>query len=670
MSESKNVTVKAAQIINKICANTRGSTAWRSAQDYLLSHQSYKNDFMLHLAIYQKLYPDWQTDAAPAWFPSAARVATANITAWMKTFNFPNYHALHHWSYQHYADFWEKVINQLRIRFHTSFTSIAATTTDIENIEWLPGAKMNIADSCFNTDADEPAIIYQTIDGIKKMTYQALNQLSNRVANSLVQHGCRPGTTIAIDMLMNAEAVAIYLGIIKAGCCVVSIADCFAAAEVQVRLNIADVKMIFVNDIILRNGKTHPLYEKIISPDLPHAIVIPIQETLKITLRAGDLNWHDFLSNDVNFASIACAPGDYTNILFSSGTTGTPKAIPWTHTTPIKCASDAFFHQDIQAKDVLCWPTNLGWMMGPWLIYAALLNRATIALYNDSPNTAQFGKFVAATNVTMLGIVPSMVKNWRVSQCMHEIDWQQIKTFSSSAECSNPEDMLYLMFLANYKPIIEYCGGTEIGGGYISSTVIEANVPSLLTTPTMGLNFEITDQKGQLTDDGEVVIMPPSIGLSTTLLNRDHHAEYFSKVKGWQENLILRRHGDKIKRISKYYYRLEGRTDDTMNLGGIKTSAAEIERTLNCVSNIQETAAIAIANKTGGPEQLIIYAVLQDNLTNDLAMLKNSLQQAIKNNLNPLFKIAELIIIPALPKTASNKIMRKELRKHYRGSLT
>ena len=96
---------------------------------------------------------------------------------------------------------------------------------------------------------------------------------------------------------------------------------------------------------------------------------------------------------------------DISNILFSSGTTGDPKAIPWSHVTPIRCGSDAFAHHDIRERDVVCWPTNLGWMMGPWLLYAALLNGAAVALFHGSPTDRLFPKFVEQARVTMLGLV-------------------------------------------------------------------------------------------------------------------------------------------------------------------------------------------------------------------------------------------------------------------------
>ena len=362
----------------------------------------------------------------------------------------------------------------------------------------------------------------------------------------------------------------------------------------------------------------------------------------------------------IQFDAVGCDPHDHTNILFSSGTTGEPKAIPWTQTTPIKCAVDAYLHHDTQYGDVLAWPTNLGWMMGPWLIYASLINQGTIALYDGSATEREFGEFVQNARVTMLGVVPSIVRAWKNKGCMRGLDWQAIKAFSSTGECSNTEDMLFLMSLAGYRPIIEYCGGTEIGGGYLTGTTIQSAAPATFTTPALGLDIVICDEKGQPTDNGEVFVTPPSIGLSTELLNKDHYEVYFKETPQLPKTAPLRRHGDGVERLADGYYRIHGRVDDTMNLGGIKISSAEIEGVLNSVSGIQEVAAIAVPPPDGGPSQLVIYAVLPPEADTD--SLTTSLQSAIREHLNPLFRIHDVVVVDALPRTASNKIMRRVLR--------
>src|SRR5206468_5582427 len=121
----------------------------------------------------------------------------------------------------------------------------------------------------------------------------------------------------------------------------------------------------------------------------------------------------------------------------------------------------------------------------------------------NAPTTTAFGNFVQEAKVTMLGLVPSLVAAWRQSGCMRGRDWSAIRAFSSTGECSNPDDMLYLMHLAGYRPIIEYCGGTEIGGGYVSATMVQPNALSTFTTPCMGLDFVIIDEAGKATDVGE-----------------------------------------------------------------------------------------------------------------------------------------------------------------------
>jgi acetyl-CoA synthetase len=352
------------------------------------------------------------------------------------------------------------------------------------------------------------------------------------------------------------------------------------------------------------------------------------------------------------------------NILFSSGTTGEPKAIPWTQTTPLKCAADAHFHVNIQPGDVLVWPTNLGWMMGPWVIFGSLMNRAAMGLYYGAPTGREFGQFVQAAGTTALGVVPSLVRNWRNTGCMKGLDWSAIKVFSSTGECSSADDMRWLMQTAGGRPVIEYCGGTEIGGAYISSTLAKPNVAGTFNTPTLGLDVVILDEEGRPADIGELFVVPPSIGLSNSLLNKDHYEIYFAGAPRGPHGEILRRHGDQMERLPGGYWRAHGRADDTMNLGGIKVSSAEIEQTLRALPGIVETAAIAVS-PGGGPSQLVIYAVCSVAQSLDKKELLAAMQSAIKRDLNPLFKIHDLVLVETLPRTASNKIMRRELRARY-----
>ena len=259
----------------------------------------------------------------------------------------------------------------------------------------------------------------------------------NRVANSLVDEGLMPGDRIAIDMPMTLEAVCIYLGAIKAGLAVATIADSFTPNEIAVRLRITQPKLLFTQDL-LRRGRERCFpctrrFSRLIH--LGRSSLQTSDEGPK--LRTGDQYFADFLVSNEEFQSHVSDPEGAITILFSSGTTGEPKAIPWNHVTPIKGASDGYYHHDIHPNDVVCWPTNLGWMMGPWLIFAALINKASIALYYGAPLGEGFGRFVQDARVTMLGVVPSIVRQWKITGCNEEFDWssdQVLQLYRGSVE--------------------------------------------------------------------------------------------------------------------------------------------------------------------------------------------------------------------------------------------
>lgn len=625
------------------------------------------------LWLFSKLCPNWREhpEQHPVWQPTPDFLSQAHLNQYANEKSISDITQLQEWSHENFQTYWSDVVTKLNIQFIERPSSIVDIKDGISQPNWFPNAKMNIAQSCFNAKPNTVAIICQDPSGTRsQITYEELDQLSNQVANSLITKGYQAGDAIAIVMPMNIPAVAIYLGIIKMGGVVITVPDSFSAQEISTRLSIADTKLVFTQDQAIWAGKTLPLYEK-----LSHAtklsipiVVIPQNPSESQQIESPNLAWSHFLDENSHFDAVACDPMTATNILFSSGTTSTPKAIPWTHTTPIKAGADAYFHQNIQAGDILAWPTSLGWMMGPWLIYAALLNQATIALFPDAPKDEVFGKYVQDIGVTMLGVVPTLVAAWRKSQCMENLDWSKIKLFSSTGECSNPEDMFYLMWLAGFKPIIEYCGGTEIGGAYITSTLLEPNYPSILTTPAMGSAFVLIDENNQETEhQGEVAIIPPGIGLSTTLLNKDHHETYYKDMPKSKSGQTLRRHGDQIKKLNNRAYCMMGRVDDAMNLGGIKVSATEIERIITNIDGIQEVAAIAISPPNNGPHQLVICAVpsTEDLDKNQIA---KKMQKLINQHLNPLFKISDVMFTSSLPKTASNKIMRRVLRDNYEES--
>ena len=193
--------------------------------------------------------------------------------------------------------------------------------------------------------------------------------------------------------------------------------------------------------------------------------------------------------------------------------------------------------------------------------------------------------------------------------------------------------MRYLSQLAGGKPVIEYCGGTELGGGYISSTVVQPNIPSTFSTPVLGSEFVILGDNDLPSTIGEAYLIHPALGMSRRLLNGDHSEIYFRGTPAGPNGEVLRRHGDQLELLPNGYFRALGRTDDAINLGGIKVGSAEIERVILELSDISEVAVIGVPERCGGPNRLVacIGASAEERPDKEPAQKANSRSRSAKN---------------------------------------
>ncbi|XP_010552277.1 PREDICTED: probable acyl-activating enzyme 18, peroxisomal isoform X7 [Tarenaya hassleriana] len=609
--------------------------------------------YSLHQLVYYSVYSNWDDSlhGPPLyWFPSLTESKSTNLGRLMEThcprllgssYNNPieSFGLFREFSLQHPDCFpisflpqvyWSIVLDELSLAFFSCPRCILDTTDKSKpGGTWLPGAVLNIAECCLlpsshpRKEDDSVAVVWRDEGSdddddshVNRMTLKELREQVMMVAKALAGVFAK-GDTVAIDMPMTVNAVIIYLAIVLAGCIVVSIADSFAAKEIATRLRVSKAKGIFTQDYIFRGGRRFPLYSRVVEAAPSKVIVLPATGTeLGVQLREQDLSWNDFLSNAKNhprgvyYFCPAYQPVDaMINILFSSGTTGEPKAIPWTQLSPIRSACDGWAHVDIQPGDTYCWPTNLG-------------------------------------------------------------------SYATTGEASNVDDDLWISSKSGYKPVIECCGGTELSSSYIIGCPLQPQAFGAFSTPSMTTGIVILDENGfpfpgdDKPCSGEIALFPRYLGATDRLLNADHDAVYF-KGMPFYKGMRLRRHGDIVKRTVGGYYTVQGRADDTMNLGGIKTSSIEIERVCdNADQCVSETAAISVAPRDGGPEMLAILVVLKKGFKKKPEELKNMFSRAIQRDLNPLFKVSIVKIVPEFPRTASNKLLRRVLRDEMKQELS
>lgn len=614
-----------------------------------------------------------EKDIPIVWTPDQYPVAS-NLSSWMEKLNV-SYPEFYNWSIKNKTAFWKHIIQAIPLKMQSPYSAVLTEKTDPDETIWLKDARFNIVESCFQASPNQVAIYHQSEQSneIIPITYGDLQTKVICYAAAMKKLGFTFQDRIILYIPFSIEAIASYLALIYIGAEPVLVADSFSSAELKKRIDIIHAKAVITTDYYWYADKKINVLTKVLEAN-PEKIILQateITDAKSIRNNDADVLLSDLLKGTAaDTAPYYHSSSDTISILFSSGTTKEPKALPWKATTPIKCAADGKLLQDIHEGDVVTWTSGMGWMMAPWLIFASLLNKASIAIYSGAYSKKEFIDFTIQTKVKILGTIPSVVKSWRAQNVGKISNWN-IRVFSSTGEPSDIDDYLYLLFMNDFKaPIIEYCGGTEIGGGYISSAVVLPNALSYFNTAAPGCQFILVDENKEVVSNdgaGEVFIIPPSIGLSQHLLNKDHHEEYYSDLPQIQGYPKLRKHGDgfyvqQLDGIS--YYKSIGRTDDSMNLGGIKISSVELETVINKHPAVFESAAIASQDKNGGPEKLILIIHPNQPIT-DVSALQNELQKMIQKELNPLFKISSIHFKENFPRTASNKLMRKELRKEY-----
>ncbi|KAH9789184.1 putative acyl-activating enzyme 18 (peroxisomal) [Citrus sinensis] len=521
----------------------------------------------LHQLLYYSVYNDWDAsiNGPPLyWFPSLDQSKLTNLGHAMEIHGpkflgamykdpFTSFSLFQKFTVEHPEAYWEIVLKEISVKFHEAPKCILDRTDKSKHGgTWLPGSVLNVAECCLlpssrlRKEDDSVAVVWREDrcddSSVNRMTYKELRERVMLVANALDTMFSK-GDAIAIDMPMTVHAVIIYLAIILAGYVVVSIADSFAAREIATRLRVSKAKESRLCVITLvwklksafnlysgfytqrrekisfiqkHNGYSSLLYSKVAEAGPLKAVVLPvIGDDVGIQLRQQDVSWKDFLScvdyhpGPKYYPPVYRPVDSVINILFSSGTTGEPKAIPWTQLSPIRCAAEAWGHIDMKVGDVYCWPTNLGWVMGPIILFSSFLSGAALALYHGSPLERSFGKFVQDSGVSVFG------------------------SFASTGETSNVDDDLWLASKAYYKPIIECCGGTELASSYIQGSMLQPQAFGAFSTATMTTGFVILDELGvPYPDDqpcvGEVGLFPLYLGATDRLLNADHEEVYFS----------------------------------------------------------------------------------------------------------------------------------------------
>ncbi len=633
-----------------------------------------------------------------AWQPTQEVIERAQITRFMKQIGVSTFDELYQFSINDIEKFTAEVLRFLDIKFNPPYQKLLDLSDGAAFPQWCVGGGLNITKMCvdrWQTEEmkDQPAIIWEgEEEKVEIWTYDALYESIELCAAGLRANGLGKGDAIGIHLPMMPKTVIALLAIGRIGAIAVPVFSGYGVSAIESRLNAVGAKALFTCDGFPRRGKDFDAFEVAgqAVANCPTVKKVFVVTRLQSEIRFSELkfleskpveglflDWVELLHIGEKHLNLDCLEPtnaeDPLIILYTSGTTGKPKGILHTHCGfPIKAAQDMAFGTDVGRGTRICWITDIGWMMGPWLIYGALLNGATMVLYDgapDYPTADRIWEFCAKHKVEILGISPTLVR--ALANCGDDLpkkhDLSNLRAFASTGEPWNPAPWRWLFEKVGDSrlPIINYSGGTEISGGILMGNPLLPIKPCSFPAPCPGIDAVILDESGKQVGKGkvgELAIRKPWIGMARGFWQEpERYLEtYWSRF----ENVWV--HSDWAMQDAGGDWYILGRSDDTLKIAGKRVGPAEVESLLIAHPLVVEAAVIGIPDQIKGTA-MVAFCVLLGHADFQSAALQSELKNLVAKDMGKPLAPSKIHFVDALPKTRNAKVMRRVIRAAYLG---
>ena len=591
------------------------------------------------------------------WFPTDP--ASTNVGRFMAAHGIARYEDLERRSVEDPEWFWDAVVKFLDIDFPTAYHQVLDVSDSIPWARWFVGGKTNFAHVAVDRHPPErPAIVWEGEDGdVRTWTYGELRAQADGLAALLVERDIGEGDAVGVYMPMIPETVAAVLGIAKAGAVFLPLFSGFGAEAAVTRMNDAGAKALITSASFRRRGKTIPM-----GTTAKEAVTeVP---TVELVVEAPD--WPATAPSSDAFATRMVDSEHPLFIAYTSGTTGRPKGAVQVHGGwTVKVAEEGAFQTDVGAGDTLFWFTDMGWIMGPWEVTAALVNGATLALYEgvpDYPAPDRLWEYIERHRVTVLGISPTLIRALMPhgDGPVKAHDLSSLRVLGSTGEPWNegPWRWYFEVVGGGRCPVINISGGTEVGACFLSPHPVRPIKPMSLGGPSLGMAVDVYDDSGRPVrgEVGELVCTRPWPGM-TRGLYKDPERYIDTYWSRWPDVWV---HGDWASIDEDGDWFLHGRSDDTIKLAGKRLGPAEVESVLVTHPAVVEAAAIGVPDEVKG-EALWVFVVLDGGvaLTDGL---RTELAELVASRLGSSFRPSAVRATTALPKTRNAKVLRRAIR--------
>ena len=622
-------------------------------------------------------------DVKLLWEPTPEFISNSNIQDyifWLEenySYSFEEYDDLWDWSVSANEEFWESVLEYFKVHYDGKYSEIKSGK-NMYNTSWFEGIKLSYAEHIFrNYTDDTPAIIYKSESGeLQELSWQDLVSKVASLKQFMKNKGVVKGDRVVAYMSNTVEATISFLATNSLGAIWSSTSPDFGFDSVVERFSQIEPKLLIASEQYQYNGNIYDRSKEISGlgdriPSIEFTIVIGDNNEKWTTDKA--CIWDDAIVREAE--ELAFERVEFSHpiwVLYSSGTTGAPKAI--THSvggTLLEHLKYLGFHNDVKKGDRFFWYTTTGWMMWNYL-HASILHGATIVLYDGSPSYPDMNtlwSFIDDAKINHFGVGASFITANMKSHTFPAKDYnlKTLKSIGSTGSTLPPEAFEWIYSkVKNDVWVASISGGTDVCSAFVGGNPIKPVYKGEIQCIALGCDLGIFDNDGDeiFNSEGEMVIKNAMPSMPIYFWGDEnfnlYKKSYFEKFKNvW-------RHGDWARLTKNEGVVIYGRSDSTLNRGGVRIGTSEIYRAIDSITEIKDSLVLSLELKNG-EMAMPLFVSLNEGFVIDDDLIKK-IKNTIKNKYSPRHVPDSFHLVSDIPYTISGKKMETPFKKIFMGS--